>query len=63
MITLNKADVTRLVEVLEEFKIDHFTLVRHSESSIGYCLDVEYITNLNGRMVTIRVPVVGVENW
>lgn len=61
--TLNKADVLRLTEVLNEFKIDCFTLVRHSECGIGYCLDVEYLTNLNGRMVTIRVPVVGEENW
>jgi hypothetical protein len=63
MMTLNKADVLRLAEVLDEFKIDHFKLIRHNESGIGYCLDVEYQTNLNDRMVTIRVPVCGVEDW
>lgn len=61
--TLNKADVLALTEVLNQFKVDNFKLIKHDESGIGYCLDIEYQTNVNDRMVTIRVPVVGVENW
>ena len=63
MITLNKADVLRLVEVLDEFGIDHFKLIRHGESGIGYCLSVEYQTNMNDKMVTIQVPVVDERDW
>jgi len=62
-ITLNKADIVEILKTLETYKVDHFRLIRHSESGIGYCMDIEYQTNLNDRMVTIKVPIVGTENW
>ena len=62
-ITLNRADIAEMQKVLLKFNIDHFTLIKNDSSGIGYTLDIEYETTMNDCMVTVRVPVVGVENW
>lgn len=62
-ITLNRADVRELLATLEKFDIDSFELTKDARSGIGYTLDIEYSTQLNDTMVTIRVPVVGVDSW
>jgi hypothetical protein len=62
-ITLNRVDIAEMQKVLLKFNIDHFTLIKNDSSGIGYALDIEYETTMNDCMVTVRVPVVGVENW
>ena len=62
-ITLNRADIAEMQKVLLKFNIDPFTLIKNDSSGIGYTLDIEYETTMNDCMVTVRVPVVGVENW
>lgn len=62
-ITLNRADVAEITKVLEKFDIDHFTLVKEDTSGIGYTLDIEYEARMQDAKVTVKVPVVGVENW
>ena len=52
-----------LQKVLLKFNIDHFTLVKHDSSGIGYTLDVEYEAKMNDTKVKVQIPVVGVENW
>lgn len=63
---LNRADIEEVVKVLNEYPdIQAFKLIRHGESGIGYCVDLEYTTlsGPNGRPTTVRVEVAGVENW
>jgi hypothetical protein len=57
-ITLNKADVKRILEVLETHNIDYFKLIKEDSSGIGYTLDIEYY---NG--TKCKIPVVGVDEW
>lgn len=63
---LNRADIEEVVKVLNEYPdIQAFKLIRHGESGIGYCVDLEYtkLSGPNGRPTTVRVEVAGVENW
>lgn len=63
-ITLNRADIELVQKVLDEFpEVQVFDIIRHSESGIGYCVDVEFQHKLNDRFVTTRIEVAGVENW
>lgn len=62
-ITLNRADVRELLKTLEKFDVDHFTLCKEDQSGIGYTLDIEYSTQINDTMVTVRIPVVGTDSW
>jgi hypothetical protein len=62
-IILSANDITEISKVIEEYKIDYFTLVRTNVSAIGYSIDLEYSTTINGRMCTVIVPVVGVDQW
>ena len=61
--TLTRADVRELLATLDRFDVDSFELTQDARSGIGYTLDIEYSTQLNDTMVTIRVPVVGVDTW
>ena len=62
-ITLNRAEVRELLATLDRFDVDSFKLTKDARSGIGYSLDIEYSTQLNDTMVTIRVPVVGEDTW
>ena len=62
-IILSASDIKEIAKVIEEYKVDYFTLVRTNESAIGYSLDLEYSTTINGRMCTVIVPIVGVDQW
>ena len=60
---LNKADIVEVLKTLGDYGVDHFKLIKHNECGIGYCLSIEYSTNMNGRMVTVTVPVVDEKDW
>jgi hypothetical protein len=62
-IILSANDIKEITKVIEEYKVDYFTLTRNNVSAIGYCIDLEYSTTINGRMCTVIVPVVGTEKW
>lgn len=62
-IILSANDIKEITKVIEEYKVDYFTLIRNDVSAIGYSLDLEYSTEINGRMCTVIVPVVGIEEW
>lgn len=61
--TLNRADIIRLLEVLEKFDVDYFELIKRDTSGIGYTLDIEFPSQLKDTIVSIRASVVGVEEW
>ena len=62
-IILNSSDITEISKIIEEYKVDYFTLTRNNVSAIGYSIDLEYSTTINGRMCTVIVPVVGIKEW
>ena len=62
-IILSASDITEISKIIEEYKVDYFTLTRNNVSAIGYSIDLEYSTTINGRMCKVIVPVVGVEEW
>ena len=62
-IILSANDITEISKIIEEYKVDYFTLTRNNVSAIGYSIDLEYSTTINGRMCTVIVPVVGIEEW
>ena len=62
-IILSANDIKEIAKVIEEYKVDYFTLTRNNVSAIGYSIDLEYSTTINGRMCTVIVPVVGIEEW
>ncbi len=62
-IILNANDITEISKVIEEYKVDYFTLTRNNVSAIGYSIDLEYNTEIKGRMCTVIVPVVWIEEW
>ena len=62
-IILSANDITEISKIIEEYKVDYFTLTRNNVNAIGYSIDLEYSTTINGRMCTVIVPVVGIEEW
>jgi hypothetical protein len=63
-IMMNKADLDIVNKIVEENGIDYnFWIVYTDSSGIGYTLDLEYETEINGRNATIRIPISGEENW
>lgn len=63
-ITLTKTDIDIIKEIIDENAIvSAFDVVYTSGSGIGYCIDLEFPKDINGREAIIRIPVTGVENW
>jgi hypothetical protein len=56
-------EISRVIEKCKVDKVDYFTLTRNNVSAIGYSIDLEYSTTINGRMCTVIVPVVGINEW
>lgn len=63
-IIINKEDLNIMQKIIEENQIaGSFTLHYENGSGIGYCLDLEFDTEVHGRLAKITVPVAGTDNW
>jgi hypothetical protein len=62
-ITLKRADLDLIMEIVLENEIEHWTLTQDSSSGIGYTIDLEYRTDVNGRPATIIIPIATTEDW
>ena len=63
-IMLTPGDLEVIAKIVEENDIKYgFKLIYEDGSGIGYTLDLEYTTHINGREATVKIPVTGVENW
>ena len=60
---LNRNDIRRLVEKLDKYEVDNFTIIKHDKSGIGYTLDIEFPYRIKDELVTVTTEVVGVEDW
>jgi hypothetical protein len=62
-ITLSRNDVERIVKFLEtDASIQYFKLSKES-SGIGYTLELQYPTEVNGYRGHHTVELVGVDEW
>ena len=64
-IHLNQRELDTISKIVAENNIKTaFTLISSAEDNgIGSLLDLEFDSELNGRYVTVRVPVTTVEDW
>jgi hypothetical protein len=62
-IYLNKKDLDKINQIVNEDKVDLFCLIVDSSSGIGSTIDLEYKSMINNREVFVTVPVSGVDDW
>ena len=60
---LNKTDLEVINKIVEENNISYFKLHQESGSGIGYITDLEFETEINGRVATVRMPVSTEDQW
>jgi hypothetical protein len=58
---LNKADLEKLMQAMNEYKCDVVKIIRHAETSIGYLMDIEFVDIITKS--NRRVPVVTYSDW
>jgi len=63
-IHLNLRDLEIIHKIVDENQVRVFELNQgDTDNGIGYTLDIEFDTELHGRLVRVRVPVTTVEDW
>ena len=63
-ILLNLRDLEIIQKIVDENHVRVFELNQgNTDNGIGYTLDIEFDTELHGRLVRVRVPVTTVEDW
>lgn len=64
ILPLHKKDIERIVQIIEENDIHAFELIGDAyESGIGYTLDIQFDSEFNGRMATIKINVTDESEW
>jgi hypothetical protein len=64
ILPLHRKDIETIVKILEENNIHAFNLIGDGyESGIGYTLDLEFDSEYNGRMATIKINVTDEGDW
>ena len=63
-VQLHRVDIEAITKFLTDNpEIMTFKVIRHGESGIGYCLDIEYDHFKDERPAKTRVELLGVESW
>jgi len=60
---LNRNDIRCLVEKLDKYEVDSFTIIKHDTSGIAYTLDIEFPYRIKDELVTVTTNVVGTNEW
>ena len=64
VLPLHKKDIETIAKIIEENDIHAFNLIGDGyESGIGYTLDLEFDSEYNGRMATIKINVTDESEW
>ena len=64
ILPLHKKDIERIVQIIEENNIHAFELIGDGyESGIGYTLDIQFDSEFNGRMATIKINITDEGDW
>lgn len=62
-LTLNRTDLGKINDIVNEFEVNSFKLIYDKTSGIGYTIDLEYTAAMKSRQVLVRIPIVGTESW
>lgn len=60
---LNKTDLEVINAIVQENNISYFKLIQQSGAGIGYITDLEFETDINGRLATVKMPVSDEDQW
>lgn len=60
---INAKDLEIINCIVKENDIFWFKLYQESGSGIGYTTDLEFETEINGRIATVKIPVTTEDNW
>ncbi len=60
---INKTDLEIINNIVKENNIHWFKLHQESGAGIGYITDLEFETEINGRVATVRMPVSDEDQW
>jgi hypothetical protein len=60
---ISKRDLEVINCIVKENDISWFKLFQESGSGIGYITDLEFETEINGRVATVKMPVSDEDNW
>ncbi len=60
---LNKTDLEVINAIVQENNISYFKLIQQSGAGIGYITDLEFETDINGRVATVKMPVSDEDQW
>ena len=60
---LNVSDLAIINKVVTDCKIEAFRLVYENSSGIGYTIDLEYESKINGYDAVVRIPICGSMDW
>lgn len=60
---INKTDLEVINAIVQENNISYFKLHQESGAGIGYITDLEFETEINGRLATVRMPVSDEDQW
>lgn len=60
---VSKTDLDIINKIVEENNIQWFKLYQESGSGIGYTTDIEFETDIHGRIATVKIPVATEDNW
>ncbi len=60
---INKTDLEIINCIVKENNITWFKLYQESGAGIGYITDLEFETDINGRLATVKMPVSDEDQW
>jgi|APFre7841882793_1041355.scaffolds.fasta_scaffold11181_2 hypothetical protein len=60
---LSTLDLAAIREIVLENKISAFDLIKDNSSGIGYTIDIQFESEMNGRDAIVRIPVRGTKEW
>jgi len=60
---LTKNDLADIQEVVNDFKLSSFELIKHDISGIGYTIDVMFELIMHERKCKVVVPATNVDRW
>lgn len=62
-ILMNTNDLKELTGIVEENNITYFKLTQDAGSGIGYTTDIEFESEINGRLATVTMSVANSDSW
>ena len=62
-IHLSIISLKKINKIVQEFSLGSFKLEYDNSSGIGCVLNLKFDKEMNGYLVNVSVPIIGVEDW